>query len=116
MKTEKAIKELSEKYPGKKIIKNNEENPTEIVCEIEPGTAIAVIDKSEPHCHKKATEIYEVTRGKLTVYKNGRAYKVKEGDTLTIKPGEIHYAVGNETWVKVYSKPAWTPEDHILAN
>ncbi len=114
MDTAKVTQELSQKYPGKKIIKNKGENPTEIICEIEPGFAIAVIDKSESHFHKKTTEIYEVTREGLTIYKNNQEYKLQEGDKITIKPGEVHYAIGNETWVKVYSEPAWTLEDHII--
>ncbi len=116
MNLEKVIDELSRKYPGKKIIKNKEEEPTEIICEIEPGFAVAVVDKSEPHFHKKTTETYEVIKGELTVFRNGRAYKLKGDDKLIIEPGEIHYAVGDETWVKVYSEPGWDPEDHILAD
>ncbi len=114
MDVEKVIKELSQKYPGKKIIKNKEGNPTEIICEIEPGLAVAVIDKSITHYHKKATEVYEIMRGDLIAYKDGKEYKLGEGEKLTIKPDEVHYAVGNETWVKVFSEPPWTPEDHIL--
>ncbi|MFC1663701.1 cupin domain-containing protein [Patescibacteria group bacterium] len=123
MNTEKVIEELSQKYSDKKIIKLPEDNPTEIICEIDPATghpekgiAIAVIDKSEPHYHKKATEIYKVIKGDLTVFINNQQHKLKEGDSLTVKPGKIHYAVGNETWVEVYSEPGWTKEDHILVN
>jgi len=114
MNTEKVINELSQKYPGKKIIKNDEENPTEIICEIESGLAVAVIDKSIAHYHRKTTETYEIIKGELIVYKNSIQYKLKEGDKLTINPEEMHYAVGNESWAKVYSKPAWTQKDHII--
>lgn len=121
MNTEKIIKELLQRYPGKKIIKNDEENPTEILCEVDPaengldaGMAIAVIDKSKRHYHKKSREIYEVIRGKLIINKDGQDLHLKETERLTIEPGEIHFAVGNETWVKVYSEPGWAPEDHIL--
>ncbi len=114
MNVERIIRELSEKYPRKKIIKNREENPTEIICEVEPGLAVAVIDKSITHYHKKTTEIYEKIKGELTVYKNGKQYKLGEGDKITIEPEEVHYAVGNETWVKALSELPWTPEDHII--
>ena len=114
MNVERIIRKLSEKYPRKKIIKNREENPTEIICEVEPGLAVAVIDKSITHYHKKTTEIYEIIKGELTVYKDGKGYKLGEGDNLTIKPEEVHYAVGNEAWAKVYSEPPWTQEDHII--
>jgi len=121
MNTKKVIKELSQKYPGKEMIKSPEDNPTEIVCETEPatdqqtnGVAVAVIDRSEPHYHKKTTELYKVIKGTLVVFVNDKKYKLKEGDTLTVVPGEVHYAVGDETWVEVYAEPGWTFEDHIL--
>ena len=63
MDSKKVIDELKRKYPGKKIIKNGEDNPSEILCEVDPSTnhpeyslAVAVIDKSLPHSHKKTTE------------------------------------------------------------
>lgn len=122
MNTEKVIKGLSQKYPDKKIIKLPEDNPTEIICEVYPATnhpkkgiAIAIIDKSEPHYHKKTVETYKITKGELTVFISDKEYKLKEGDSLTVNPGKIHYATGNETWVEVYSEPGWTQEDHILA-
>ncbi len=123
MNTNQVISELSKKYPDKKIVRNKKDNPTEIICEIDPVTehpersiAVAVIDRSEPHYHKESTETYEVMRGELMINKDGKEYKLKKGDKLTIKPGEVHYAIGNETWVKVYSSPGWTPEDHLLIN
>lgn len=123
MNAEKVVKELSKEYPGKKIIKNDEENPMEILCEIDPATdhpersvAIAIIDRSKPHYHKKAVEAYEVIRGSLTINKNGRDFYLKEGERLVIEPEEIHFAAGNETWIKVYSEPGWTLEDHILVD
>jgi len=123
MDSKKVIRELSQEYPGKKIIKNDEQNPTEIICEIDPATnhpekslAVAVIDKIKPHYHKKTTEIYEVLRGKLTINKGGENCELEKGDKLTIEPGEIHSAIGNEAWIKAYSEPGWTSEDHILVD
>ena len=121
MNAKKVITELSQKYPGKKIIKLPEDNPTEILCEIDPATnhpkksvAISIIDKSEPHYHKKATETYKVIKGNLSVVIDGQKNKLEAGDSLSIKPRDIHYAIGDETWVEVYSEPGWVPEDHIL--
>lgn len=121
MDVEKIIKELFDKYLGKRVIKNPESNPTEIVCETVPavvlgdrGVAIAIIDSSKPHYHKKIIEKYKVLRGKLTVFKNGKLYKLQAGDELTVMPDEIHYAIGDETWVEVISEPGWTPDDHFL--
>jgi len=123
MNSKKIVEELKKKYPGKKIIKFPEDNPTEILCEIDPATnhpeksvAIAIIDKSEPHYHKKTTETYKVIKGNLSVVIDGQKNKLEEGGSLSIKPRDIHYAIGDETWVKIYSEPGWIPEDHILVN
>jgi len=114
MDTEEVIKELSNKYPGKKIIKIPEDNPTEIICEISPGIVISVIDKSESHYHKEMTETYEILKGSLDVYKDGDKQILVTGDRIVIEPGVVHYAIGDETWIKVIANPPWTPEDHIL--
>jgi len=115
----KVIKELEEKYPGKKILKN----PGEIVCETNPaknpgerGTAVAVIDWSLAHYHKKTIETYKVLMGELRVFKDGKSCKLGVGDKLIINPGEIHYATGDETWVEVIATPGWTIEDHFSVN
>ena len=122
MNYKKVIEILKQKYPGKKIIKNDEKNPTEIVCEIDPtedhkdhSVVIAVIDRSIPHYHKITTEIYEVIKGELTIFKNNQKHKLKTGDKLTILPNEIHYAVGQETWVKTTGRPGWVLSDHIIS-
>jgi quercetin dioxygenase-like cupin family protein len=119
MDAQKVIKELGEKYPGKKILDNH----GEIVCETEPaagpgarGVAVAVVDRSIPHFHKKTVETYKVLKGGLTVFKNDKPYKMRKGDVLEIIPGEVHYAIGNETWMEVVSVPGWSPEDSFPDN
>jgi GrpB-like predicted nucleotidyltransferase (UPF0157 family) len=113
--------ELEKQYPGKKIIFQPPDNPTEIICEIDPSsvhpehsTVIAVIDKSAVHYHQKSTEIYEVIRGQLDLFTNGEKKVLKTGEKYEIKPYTIHWATGNETWVKTSSNPGWIPTDHIL--
>ena len=122
MNVQAVLNELSVKYPGKTIIKNDEESPTEILCEIEPTSghpdyslAVSVIDKSIPHTHKNLTEIYKVVRGKLKLSVDNKIIKLSEGEEYTIKPGQTHWAEGNETWIECYSRPGWIPDDHILA-
>jgi len=123
MNQEKVMKELSEKYPGKQIIKNDIEIPTEIICEVKStvdhpsfSQAIAVVDRSLPHLHKKSTEEYSVIRGELFLFVDGKKIFLKEGDTYIIHPHQIHWAQGNETWVSCFSQPGWKQEDHILMN
>ena len=85
MNIQKVISELQEKYPGKKIFKNNEDNPTEILCELDPSSdhpeysnAVAVIDKSAVHYHKKTTETYKVIKGELKLFLNGKMKLLKK--------------------------------------
>lgn len=121
MNTQKIIQELQEKYPGKEIVLDSEDNPTEIICEIEPtsehperSTAMAIVGKSKSHYHKKTTEIYEAVKGELIIYKDGKKYVLAEGEKITIEPGIVHSAEGDEAWFLTYSEPGWTLEDHII--
>src|SRR3990167_2636525 len=123
MNTQRIIKQIKKGYPGKKVILDPPENPTEIICELESTSdhpeksiALAIVGKSKSHFHKKSTEIYEVVKGILTVYKDGKKYILNEGDKITIKPNIIHYAEGKEAWFLTHSNPGWTFEDHILVN
>ncbi len=115
------VENLKKRYPGKNIIKNDESNPTEILCEIDPANehpeysnAVAIIDKSKPHQHNKTTETYKVLKGKLTLHIGNEIKQLNEGDAFVIKPGNIHWAEGRETWVECYSEPGWSIDDHIL--
>lgn len=122
MDVKRVRKQLKQKYPGKVIIenKNKEGVTTEIICEIEPksshpeySVAIAVIDSSTLHYHKRITETYKVLKGTLTVFKTNEEVKLEEGDELIIKPGEIHSNLGDETWIECTSKPGWEVDDYI---
>ncbi len=115
------IQELQKKYPGKAIICNGDQDPTEILCEIEPtshhpaySTAVAIIDSSVPHVHKKTTENYTILKGELTLTIDDQQIILREGDTYVIAPNRVHSACGNETWVRVDSSPGWTMEDHMV--
>lgn len=121
MDADKIIRALKRKYPGKRIFKNIEKQPTEIICEVEPtdehpeySVAIAVIDRSVPHYHQKTEEVYEVIEGELDLFIDGESIKLRRGGKHTIMPGERHYVVGQEAWIKTTAKPGWKSEDHIL--
>lgn len=120
MNVQKVISSLKSKYPGRNIIQNGEP-VSEVVCEVEPAeehpsysVAVAVIDRSEPHLHRQSEEEYEVIKGKLELDKGGNKIVLIEGDKIKINPGEVHSALGQETWVKVYSRPGWRAEDHLF--
>jgi mannose-6-phosphate isomerase-like protein (cupin superfamily) len=118
---QKVLAELQQQYPGAAIKQLPEDNPSEIVCEFDPGEkhpdwslAVAVIDKSEPHFHRRMVEVYRIMRGQLNLHINDEELIMYEGQEYTITPGIIHWAEGNETWVEVYCAPAYNPEDHHL--
>jgi len=123
MNKQKVIDELTKKYPGKNIVMNDPDNPTEIICEIETakdnpdkGFAIAVVDTTIHHFHQDMEEVYEVERGNLVISIDGKETALTPGQKITIKPGQVHSAQGHETWIRVTSRPAWTPDDHWVAN
>ena len=115
------LKEIKSRYPNKTIICLPEENPTEIICEIDPAAnhpeksiALIVQGESEPHYHKISTEVYKVLRGKLTLCVDGETHILNKGEKMTIKPGQVHSSKGNNVWFLTYGEPGWVPEDHIL--
>lgn len=121
MDAKRVISELKQKYPGKAIFPNDKENPTEIICEVEPASehpdwslAVAVIDKSVQHFHLKTTEEYTVTKGELVITVDGEEYNLSEGQSYVIRPPQHHFANGNETWVECKSTPGWRFDDHIV--
>src|SRR3972149_4401039 len=105
MIVDKVIAELKAKYPGKKIILNPEDNPSEIIVEIEPTSehpekslALAIVGKSKPHYHLKTTEIYEAIKGELTIFVDGKKSILRPGEKMTIQPNTIHSAESDEAW------------------
>ncbi len=121
MNSKKIIAELKKQYPGKNIIVNEEKGAAEIICEIDPASehpthslALAVIDVSKEHFHKRSAEIYYVAKGKLTLQINGTRRFLKENEWWVIEPGQLHSARGEETWVYIYSEPGWTKDDHYF--
>lgn len=123
MTEQEVLAYFAEKYPGKNIVKLPEENPQEIICEIDPtanhpgyNVAIAAIKQSVPHHHDHAVEMYEVIKGALVLTVDEDTVHLSEGDTFTVFPPQVHSAKGDFTLVKVRSEPGWTAEDHVLTD
>jgi mannose-6-phosphate isomerase-like protein (cupin superfamily) len=114
------------KHPGRDIIMIPPENPTEIICEVEPtsehpeySVALVAIDSSEPHYHKLSTETYTVLKGALALKLSRKEVLLYPGISYVVPPNTVHSAegdrtIGDITIVEVTSRPGWTPEDHIL--
>lgn len=121
MNTKKIIAELEKKYPGKNIIVDEDGGYSEIIVELEPAKdhpdhslALAIVGKSKPHYHKISTEIYEITKGVLTLFVDGKKFVLKQGEKMTIKPGQVHFAAGEDVWFLTYSSPGWSTEDAFV--
>jgi quercetin dioxygenase-like cupin family protein len=124
MNYQNVLKQLAHKYPDKAVFLNPDSNGTvtEIVCEVEPSSihpeyslAIAIIDSNKAHFHRITSETYKVIKGKLKLFIEDQELILEQGQSFTIKPGQKHRALGNETWVEVYSEPGWVASDHIPA-
>jgi mannose-6-phosphate isomerase-like protein (cupin superfamily) len=104
--------ELLREYPGAAI--KVAPDRAEIVAEIEPKRAVAVIERSQPHFHREMTEVYRILRGTLYVACGGEGHVLTRGQSLTIEPRKVHHARSADgfAWLEVLSEPAWTSEDH----
>ncbi len=106
--------ELEDAYPGCNIVVIADKR--EVIAEVSEGIAIAVIERSSPHFHLSMQEVYRVQRGILYVACEGKGYVLRVGDTLTIEPGQVHYAqsAGDPAWIEVESTPPWSIDDHFV--
>ena len=104
--------ELVRTSPGCRVKVTDDKQ--EMVAEIRDGFAVAVIERSQPHFHGTMREVYRVLRGALYVACGGQGHVLREGESLIIEPGLIHYgrAAGEPAWIEVESEPPWSPEDH----
>ncbi len=121
MTADEVMAYFQQTYPGQKVVALPDDNPTEIICEVDPASehpnlnvAIAAIKASTPHYHIKSTETYEVLEGELHLHVGNTEISLHKGQSYVIKPHEIHHATGNFTLVKVTSRPGWTLDDHFL--
>lgn len=118
--SERIIKSLIEKYPGKKVY-DLDGRGKHFVCEIEPvdehpefDRAVEVIIESIPHKHLKMTQQYTILSGEIEFHMDEEVLKFHEGDKFMVKPGTVHWGKSeNECVVEIYSTPGWTEEDHI---
>ena len=120
MNVQKIIEELKKQYPEKEIIFNDDENPTEIYCLIEPAEwnpeineTIVVFDGKIKHPHGYRKQTYEILKGVLELTKEGKSHFLTEGQKLKEGIDDFHMAVGHDAWVKVTSEPAWSPGQEL---
>ncbi len=111
---EKTRAELMGFYPGCRV--KVAEDKREMVAEISDAFAVAVIERSIPHFHLNTRETYRVLRGTLCVACGGHGRVLREAESITIEPGQIHFAraAGEPAWIEVESAPGWSAEDNFV--
>ena len=111
---EKYRSELTASNPGCKV--KVAEDKKEMVAEISDSFAVAVIERSLAHFHLKTHEIYRVLRGTLHLACAGRGHVLRIGESITIEPGQVHFAraSGEPAWIEVKSAPPWSADDHFV--
>lgn len=113
---------LREEFPDKNIVVlGDPDDPHEVVVEVDgcedESTAIALVERSEPHFHIRTEERYVVVSGRLHVHVEDQSFTLGPGKVITILPGFVHWAESAEETparIRVIASPPWTPEDHIL--
>ena len=80
--------------------------------------ALAFIERSVEHWHKRTHERYIVIDGNGFVSLDDWKLPVDPGCIIDIKPKTDHYAAGKNGPLCVYviCVPPWTPEDHHLTD
>ena len=111
---------LKKRYPTANIV---QPSVGELVAEVEPGFAVAVIEQSKPHFHMKTMEEYRIISGRLAVVVAGAVTLIAKDENLRfqlkyieIPSRNVHFAMTigeGPAVVEVISHPAWTKEDHF---
>lgn len=120
-KSDRIIKMLHKKYPGKECY-DLDGRGLHFVCEVEQvgehsdyDTAVEVIVRSKPHKYLKMVQRYRILSGDMDLHIDDEVIHLSKGDTYVITPGKVHWATSNdETLAELYSVPGWTKEDHIV--
>ena len=120
MRVKEITKQIKGAYPEAHLVvtRKRGRRVTEMVAELGiqsthplQSDAIAIIEESDEHYHKKTKEIYFGIKGTTTVVVDSVEHKLREGESLTINPGQRHYATADKSWVKVTSTPPWDSND-----
>jgi len=82
--------------------------------------AVAEIEQSQAHFHKKTIEVYILISGKLEVRIGHCAIILsRPGDIVTIPLDAVHSArslVRERSWVAVLTLPPWSSKDQHISN
>ena len=81
------------------------------------GIAIADIEQSAPHYHKKTVETYTGVQGDLEVKIGDEVHILHPGEVVQIPRGTVHSARSlgvDPARITVTTVPEWSAEDHFL--
>ena len=52
--------------------------------------------ENKPHYHKIQTEVFVTTSGNGIIVKNNEKHRMKVGDIMICKPGDVHYVINDK--------------------
>jgi mannose-6-phosphate isomerase-like protein (cupin superfamily) len=117
--TSKSTRATSDRY---ELVRVNEIDPVPCPCgetrrafvdDPEKIASLHVVDikhDSKTHYHKRLTEIYYILEGSGQMELDGQLFDVQPGDSVLIKPGCRHRAIGKLKVLNV-PIPAFDPHD-----
>jgi mannose-6-phosphate isomerase-like protein (cupin superfamily) len=79
------------------------------------GIAVACVEETKPHYHKRTNEFYIILEGRGEITLNGEKISVEKDSMVYIKPNTIHKAknIGmDELKILVITFPPWDEKDH----
>ena len=82
--------------------------------ELAPAAYVHVVDigDSQPHFHKRTTELYYVLEGRGVMVLDGTRHKIRKGSLIQIPPRVVHGALG-KLRVLVMGIPRIADEDYF---
>jgi mannose-6-phosphate isomerase-like protein (cupin superfamily) len=117
------LDDLKREYPDLAVVGHPAEDPSEIFVETERNPAtnssmtVAIVERMARHRHQVSKELIVVESGILLMRINNRRHLLEKGESVEIKPGEVHsgVAMGQEpVRLRMTITPPWSYEDHII--
>ena len=112
--------DLKDIFRVRNVIEKDEELIAQIVTPEDGyswGLSVVQLRTCPRHTHNKTTEHFVIVDGGIRMEIDGEYHTLKQGDHVTITPGQIHKVCDAKqgTRMMVFSFPAFVEEDLVMA-